>query len=190
VFLVIGPERLRSDKGRATEHRDGALRSPLSVDRSALRHERGGDRTRTLEILIVDDNPKDSDLLRRALSAWRSLLHVTVVDNGEKALSFVAGRNGYSALPLPDLILLDLELPGKSGIEVLAAIKEDPRLCEIPVVILSSSERREDVQSAYRNHANCYLIKAVDLHEYFANIRALEEFWLSAVRLPSDDSLM
>lgn len=139
---------------------------------------------RALEILAVEDNPADAALLRLAFKEWKTIVRLTIIGDGEKALLYLrAERSPGDARP--DLILLDLDLPVRTGIEVLAAIKSDPALQQIPIVVLTSSQRNEDVLAAYNLHANSYVTKAVDVFEYFAKMRALEEFWLSTVRLPS-----
>jgi CheY-like chemotaxis protein len=144
------------------------------------------ERNRMLEVLIVEDNPGDFELLRTALAEWQSEVRLNRVEDGEQALMYVHRTGAYASAPRPDLILLDLNLPRKGGIEVLANLKSDPALQEIPVVVLTSSDSNADVASAYRLHANSYLTKTIDLNEFFAKIRALEQFWLSSVRLPSD----
>ena len=143
-------------------------------------------RGRILEILIVEDNRGDSELLRSAFSGWEAETNLTVVEDGEQALLYVHHMGKYASSPQPDLILLDLNLPRRSGIEVLTAIKSDPDLQQIPVVVLTTSDRKEDVANAYRLHANSYLTKSVDLYDFYSKIRSLEEYWLSTVRLPSD----
>lgn len=144
-------------------------------------------RERVLEILVVEDNRGDSELLRSAFSGWESETNLAVVEDGEQALLYVHQVGKYAGSPRPDLILLDLNLPRRSGIEVLTAIKSDPGLQQIPVVVLTTSDRKEDVANAYRLHANSYLTKTVDVYDFFSKIRALEEYWLSTVRLPSDN---
>jgi two-component system, chemotaxis family, response regulator Rcp1 len=148
--------------------------------------QRGENRAgaRPLEILVVEDNPADVGLLRMAFREWKTEVRLTVIGDGEKALLHLReARNRGTALP--DLILLDLDLPVRTGIEVLSTVKGDPGLQQIPTVVLTSSQKNEDVSKAYNLHANCYVTKAVDVFEYFAKMRALEEFWLSTVRLPS-----
>jgi chemotaxis family two-component system response regulator Rcp1 len=144
-------------------------------------------RTRQLEILVVEDNRGDSDLLRAAFGEWRADVRITVVEDGEQALLYVFQQDKYVGAARPDLIILDLNLPRKNGIEVLSVIKTNVALQEIPVVVLSTSDSREDVAAAYKLHANCYLTKTLDINEFFAKIGALEEFWLSSVHLPSDE---
>lgn len=137
-----------------------------------------------VELLLVEDNPGDVDLARDALetSKIRNTLHV--VNDGEAALDFLRRRGRYVHVPRPDLILLDLNLPRKDGREVLAEIKADAGLKRIPVVVLTTSKDEEDVLKAYNLHANCYITKPIDLHQFLRVIRSIEEFWLTIVRLP------
>jgi CheY-like chemotaxis protein len=131
-----------------------------------------------ISILLVEDSPTDAELTREVLreAKVRSSLHV--VRDGTAALAFLRGARR------PDLVLLDLNLPGKDGREVLAEIKSDESLKHIPVVILSASPADEDVASAYANQANAYIRKPADLDGFVKCVRLLEAFWLSVVRLP------
>jgi len=147
---------------------------------------RKGGVARTLELLIVEDNPSDVELLIAAFRKWNSNVHLSFAGDGEEALDMLLG-NGDKNIPRlrPDFILLDLNLPRKDGIQVLSAIKSAPELQQIPVVVLTTSDSDEDVSAAYGMHANCYLTKTTDVFEFFSKIEALEEFWLNAARLPS-----
>ncbi|HBZ57212.1 MAG TPA: response regulator [Syntrophobacteraceae bacterium] len=137
-----------------------------------------------IEILLVEDNPGDVDLARDSLesSKIRNTLHV--VSDGVEALDFLYRRGKYAAAPCPDLILLDLNLPKKNGREVLAEIKSDENLKRIPVVILTASKDEEDILQSYNLHANCYISKPIDLHQFVRVVRAIEHFWLTIVKLP------
>jgi two-component system, chemotaxis family, response regulator Rcp1 len=137
-----------------------------------------------IEILLVEDNPGDVDLARESLesSKIRNTLHV--VSDGVEALDFLYRRGKYAAATLPDLILLDLNLPKKNGREVLAEIKSDEDLKRIPVVILTASKDEEDILQSYNLHANCYISKPIDLHQFVRVVRAIEHFWLTIVKLP------
>ncbi|MFH0780520.1 MAG: response regulator [Pseudomonadota bacterium] len=137
-----------------------------------------------INILLVEDNPGDADLAREALdnSKLNNALHV--VDDGEKAMSFLRQEGSYVDAPLPDLILLDLNLPKKDGRQVLAEIKADHDLKRIPVVILTTSQAEEDVIKTYNLHANCYITKPIDLNQFLHVVRSIEDFWLSIVVLP------
>jgi two-component system, chemotaxis family, response regulator Rcp1 len=142
--------------------------------------------TRTLaRILLVEDNPGDVRLMREALTANGMSKTLSVVEDGEQALSFLRRHGTYSEAPRPDLIFLDLNLPRKDGREVLAEIKENSDLRRIPVIVLTTSESETDVKRAYELHANCYVKKPTDLDEYLSVVKACESFWLHVVRLPS-----
>lgn len=137
-----------------------------------------------IEILLVEDSKSDAELTRRAFKASKLLNHLHIVRDGVQALDFLYQRHDYQQAPRPDLILLDLNLPKKNGREVLAEIKSDPTLRVIPVVILTTSEAEEDVLKSYELQANCYLTKPVDLERFIGVLKTIEQFWLSAVRLP------
>jgi len=109
---------------------------------------------------------------------------LSVVGDGEQALSFLNRRGAFSNAPRPDLIFLDLNLPRKDGREVLAEIKANQDLRRIPVIVLTTSESDNDIKKAYELHANCYVKKPTDLDEYLSVIKACESFWLHVVRLP------
>lgn len=138
----------------------------------------------SVEILIVDDSPADVGLVEEAFREWSHSNRLSVVEDGAQALDFLYRHGEFSSAPRPDLILLDLNLPKKDGREVLSAIKQDPELQQIPVVILTTSDAEQDVRKAYRLHANCYLTKPVHIDEFLTKIKAIESFWLSTVRLP------
>jgi chemotaxis family two-component system response regulator Rcp1 len=137
-----------------------------------------------IEILLVEDNPGDVDLTREALDIGKlnNILHV--VDDGEEAMAFLRREGQYAKAPRPDLVLLDLNLPRKNGREVLAEIKSDENLKRIPVVILTTSKAEEDILKTYNLHANCYVTKPIDLDQFIKVVHAIEEFWLTIVKLP------
>lgn len=137
-----------------------------------------------LEILLVDDSPGDVALVQEAFREWRLANNLSVVEDGEEALDFLERRGRFALAERPDLILLDLNLPKIDGRAVLARIKADPRLRHIPVIILTTSNAEQDVWHAYDLHANCYLTKPIDITEFIGKIRAIEDFWLTMVRLP------
>ena len=140
--------------------------------------------SRPIEILLVEDNPADVRMTVEALKDCRVSNTLSVVEDGEQALSFLHKHDGYSQRPRPDLILLDLNLPRKDGHEVLAEIKADPELRKIPVVVLTTSENERDVRRAYDLNANCYITKPMDLAGFAEVIRAIEHFWFTVVSLP------
>jgi two-component system, chemotaxis family, response regulator Rcp1 len=139
-----------------------------------------------IEILLVEDNPGDVLLTTEALAASRVDTVLTVVGDGEAAVGYLTGdRETGRAAARPDLVLLDLNLPRKSGHEVLEDIKGDPALVSIPVVVLSTSTAQADIDGSYERHASCYVSKPTTLDEYSDTMRSIEDFWLSTVRLPS-----
>jgi CheY-like chemotaxis protein len=138
----------------------------------------------SIEILIVEDSLADVRLTRRALQRGHVQSNVHVVRDGVEAMAFVQRQAQYADAPRPSLILLDLNLPRKDGRAVLAEIKADEALRSIPVVVLTTSLAPEDVRTCYQLHANCFLVKPVDLDGFTATILAIEEFWLSRVKLP------
>src|SRR4030065_1615311 len=134
-----------------------------------------------IDILLVEDNPGDITLIKEALKEGQSLNKLTALAGGETALSFLRREGSYAQASRPDIILLDLNMPRKDGREVLATIKTDPELKNIPVIILTSSEAQQDITNAYNMQANCYITKPVDLKQYFNVIKLIEDFWLKTV---------
>ena len=141
--------------------------------------------SRTIEILLVEDNPGDARLTLEAFKEAKVLNHMAVVRDGVEALAYLRRQGPHAGAKTPDLILLDLNLPRKSGREVLSEIKSDERLKTIPVVVLTTSADDQDVARAYSQHANCYLTKPVDLEQFLRVIHSIEDFWLTLVRLPA-----
>jgi len=139
---------------------------------------------RPVEILLVEDNPGDVELTIEALKEGKVSNHLSAVGDGIEALAFLRQEEPYRDAPRPDLILLDLNLPRKDGRETLAEIKQNPDLCDIPVVILSTSEAERDIMESYKLHANCYIQKPVDLDQFIAIMRSIEDFWFRVVKLP------
>jgi CheY-like chemotaxis protein len=141
-----------------------------------------------IEILLVEDSPADVVITQDALAEARLLNTIYVVEDGVEALAFLRKQMPYATAPRPDLILLDLNLPRKSGREVLAEIKADPALKTIPVVVLTTSRAEEDVWKAYDLHANCYVVKPLDFATFVQAVQSIRHFWLSVVTLPVDAS--
>ena len=139
------------------------------------------------EILLIEDSLPDIRLTEKALKSGQLSYNVSVVRDGVEALAFLRRQNSYADAPRPDLILLDLGLPKKSGTEVLAEIKEDPGLKRIPVVVLTSSDAQEDIFATYDLHANAYTKKPLDADDFVNAIRTIEDFWLSLVILPGKE---
>lgn len=136
-------------------------------------------------ILLVEDNLGDARLVSEALRETGCGSQLRHVDDGVEALAFLRRQGAHDGAARPDLILLDLNLPRKSGREVLAELKADDTLRRIPVVILTSSQSDEDVLSMYTLNANCYVPKPADLDQFLAAIRSIEQFWFKTARLPA-----
>lgn len=140
---------------------------------------------RPIEILLVEDSPGDVELTREALAEARIANRLSVVADGMEALEFMRRTGRHADSPRPELVLLDLNLPRMDGHEVLAAIKADPTLRNIPVVVLTTSAAERDVLAAYDLHANAYIVKPVDLEQFLHVVRSVQDFWLAVVRLPA-----
>lgn len=141
-----------------------------------------------IEILLVEDNPGDIRLTQEALKDAKIINNVNLAKDGVEAISFLRREGNYTGAVRPDLILLDLNLPKKNGLEVLEEIKSDLDLKRIPVVILSVSKLEEDIIKSYNDYANCYIIKPVDLNQFLEVIKSIEDFWLTIVKLPPNGS--
>ena len=137
----------------------------------------------TMKILLVEDDPGDVELTRQALSKSRLALDLRVVSNGESALDFLRQEGEYSSAERPHLVILDLNLPGLDGQEVLAEIKSDQHLKPIPVVIFSTSSAPEDINNSYKLGANCYLQKPAEWEEAPVIVHCIENFWSNVVQL-------
>ncbi len=139
---------------------------------------------RPIEILLVEDNAGDIRLTREGLKEARRPNRLHSVTNGQAALDFLYRRGDYGDAPRPDVILLDLNLPGIDGHGVLNRIKQDLWLRTIPVVVLTSSEAESDIVRSYQEHANCFISKPIDFEGFLRTVRAVEDFWFTAVKLP------
>ena len=139
----------------------------------------------TIEILLVEDNPGDARLAVEALKDSEMPNNLHTVGDGEEAMAYLRREGRYADAPLPNLILLDLNLPKKDGREVLAEIKGDPDLRRIPVVIMTISNSEEDILNTYNHHGNSYITKPVDPENFMNMFKSIEDFWLRVVRLPS-----
>nr|WP_269810186.1 response regulator [Kineosporia rhizophila] len=133
---------------------------------------------------MVEDDPGDVLMTKEALEDTGVTSRLNVVGDGAEALDFLYRRGEYTDALLPDLILLDLNLPRMHGREVLQVIKEDPELRQIPVVVLTTSEAEEDVLRSYDLHANAYVTKPVDFERFITTVRHIDDFFVSVVRLP------
>ena len=138
-----------------------------------------------IEILLVEDDPGDVLMTQEAFTDYKIANRLTVVSNGEDAIAYLRKQGRFAGVATPDLVLLDLNLPRRDGREVLLDIKRDPHLRRIPVVILTTSEAEEDVIAAYDLHANAYVRKPVDFDQFVAAVRAIDDFFITVVRLPS-----
>ena len=137
-----------------------------------------------VDILLVEDNPGDVRLTKEALKDAKVLNDIYVARDGVEAMEFMHREGSFANVPIPDLILLDLNLPRKDGREVLAEIKKDPKLKHIPIVVLTTSKADEDIIKTYNLHANAYITKPVDINRFVEIMHALEEFWFTIVKLP------
>ncbi|MFC5997287.1 response regulator [Quadrisphaera sp. GCM10027208] len=141
--------------------------------------------TRPIDVLLVEDDPGDVLMTREAFEDNKVANNLYVVNDGVMAMEFLRKEGQYADAPTPDLVLLDLNLPRMDGREVLAALKEDPELRRIPVVVLTTSEAEEDVLRSYSLHANAYVTKPVDFSRFIEVVRQIDEFFVTVVRLPS-----
>lgn len=132
-----------------------------------------------IKILLVEDNEGDIVLTQEALKDGRIKNNIIIARDGVEALAILD-----SGQDLPDLVLLDINLPKLNGLEVLTAIKTDPRLKTIPVIMLSTSDEQNDILTSYSNYANCFITKPVDFNRFINVVRTIEEFWISIVKLP------
>ncbi len=142
------------------------------------------DNVRPIEILLVEDNPGDIRLTLEVFKDAKVNNRVSIVRDGEEALSFLYNKGIYEKTVRPDLILLDWNLPKKNGHEVLREIKSSKKLRSIPVVVLTTSEADEDIIKAYDENANCYISKPIDLEQFITVIQLIKEFWMTIVKLP------
>lgn len=141
-------------------------------------------KTRAFEILLVENDPIDARLTVEALKESNSQINLRIAKDGVEALAYLRRQGQFTTAPKPDLVLLDLNLPKKSGFEVLAELKNDPVLKRIPVLILTTSEAREDIISTYDLHANCFITKPIDLEHFIKMLKSVRDFWFNIAKLP------
>jgi CheY-like chemotaxis protein len=141
-------------------------------------------RNERIEILLVEDNPGDVELTTLAFEESQFQVHLNVVEDGVAAIEFLNRRSAYVKAPYPDMVVLDLNLPKKSGHEVLAEMKAHENFRRIPVVILTTSLAEEDILRAYNLYANCYIKKPVGFSQFIEVVHSIEDFWFKTVRLP------
>ena len=142
---------------------------------------------RPIEILIVDDNPGDVRLTVEALKDGKVRNKLHTAHDGVEALSFLRRKGEYADAPLPDLILLDLNMPRMNGSQLLAEVKEDSALKHIPVVILTGSRDINDVVKAQNLHADWYVTKPIDLEQFIKAVKSIIDFWLTTKKLPTEE---
>jgi len=140
-----------------------------------------------IEILLVEDDPGDVDLTMEVLGMAKVKLGINVVEDGVEALAYLRKEGKYGSAVLPDLILLDLNMPRKDGRETLGEIKKDPKLKHIPVVILTTSNADSDVVKSYTLGASCYVTKPVGLDQFTEVVQSIESFWFTIVKFPPRD---
>lgn len=145
------------------------------------------EKRRPARVLLVEDNPGDVILTRRAFAEAKIANDMRVASTGEEALSMLRREGANQGDALPDLILLDMNLPQMHGRDVLDAIKSDPKIRHIPVVMLSSSRAGQDVVGSYNLHANGYVVKPISLENFSEAVHKLEQFWFTLVVLPDEE---
>lgn len=143
--------------------------------------------TKLAEILLVEDNEGDIELTKEAFDEAKFRNNLHIAEDGDEALDYLFKRNGYEDAVKPDIILLDLNLPGTDGKEVLEAIKADAELKRIPVIVLTSSQADKDIVGSYDLHANCYIVKPVNASKFMQVVKSVENFWVDIVCLPTLD---
>ena len=137
-----------------------------------------------LEVLLIEDDPEDVDLTQEALERSKVMVQLNVVNDGEEALAYLRRQGQYQERSHPDLIWLDLNLPGMSGQEILREIRSDDSIKHIPIVVLTTSDADEDILKSYQLGANCYVQKPIGIREFQQMLNALEKFWFTVVKLP------
>lgn len=142
----------------------------------------------TFTVLLIEDDPGDAELTQIALSKSKLMINLKVINNGEEGLAYLRQEGQYADASSPNLILLDLNLPGLNGLEVLSAIKQEPQLSYIPVVILTTSDANTDIQKSYKLGANCYVTKPIGLKGFAKIVNSIEDFWFTVVQLPVSEA--
>jgi CheY-like chemotaxis protein len=140
-----------------------------------------------IAILLIEDNPGDIRLMLEAFRESKIQNNMCIVQNGLDAMAFLRRQPPYEDAPRPDLILLDLNLPGKGGLEILRELKADADLCDIPVTVLTTSGAEDDIQQAYDAHVNCYIRKPLDMVSFLQVVRSINAFWFTVVTLPGKE---
>lgn len=139
---------------------------------------------RPIDILLIEDNPRDITLFQEAFDNGNTTNDIHVVRDGVEALDYMFKRGKHVNVMTPDIVFLDISMPKKNGIEVLQAIKADKELRMVPVIMLSTSNNKEDIVRAYKNYANSYIIKPIDFNKFVEIIKTVESFWMTLSELP------
>lgn len=138
-------------------------------------------------VLLAEDNENDAMLMREGFKRANAAVDLHVVANGEECLAFLRREGGYASAPMPDLLLLDLNMPRKDGREVMAEIVADKQLQHLPVIVLTTSADEREILSLYRLRCNSYVIKPVNFEHFLKIVRSIVDYWFTAVRLPQTD---
>ncbi len=146
--------------------------------------------SKLIDILVVEDNSGDARLIREVLNENKMFISFYLAKDGVEAMDFLYKKGKFKSAPKPDLIILDLNLPRKDGREVLAEIKSDKNLKQIPIVIMTISQAEEDILRSYNLHANCFITKPIDLNQFIRVVKSIEDFWFTIVKLPPKLNLM
>jgi CheY-like chemotaxis protein len=144
---------------------------------------------RPIHILLVEDNEGDILLTTEALEDAKIITKLSVAKDGKEAIDFVSQQGKYTDADVPDILLLDINLPKKNGHEVLKYIKENENLKHIPVIMLTTSSSERDINSSYNNYANCYITKPVEVNDFLTVVSTIENFWISIVKLPTKKNI-
>lgn len=140
----------------------------------------------SIHILLVEDNEGDIFLIKEALEEGKIVNKISVTKDGKEAIDFLEKKANYKNEETPDLILLDINLPKKNGLEVLEYIKTAENLKQIPVIMLTTSSSEKDVLLSYKNHANCFITKPLDVNNFLTIVSSIESFWINIVKLPKN----
>jgi len=140
---------------------------------------------KSFHILLVDDDPDAVVLMKKAFQGTGIPVEMSAVRSGDEAMEFLRGKGRYAAVPCPDLILLDLNMPGKDGREVLSEVKGEACLSSIPVIVMTTSDAETDILASYRLHANSYIVKPVNLGGMFKAVEAINKFWINTAKSPA-----
>lgn len=143
------------------------------------------ERHQIFHLLLIEDNPADARIIMEGIKEAGITEKITIVHHGNEAEEFLHRRGRYADAERPDLIFLDLNLPGKGGRVILSDIKQDPDLCGIPVIILSTSQAEQDVRDSYAMHANCYIVKPLSYERLLEILLTIRDFWFDTAELPS-----